>query len=517
MLRLLTLIPLLLHAATAAPDPLRPEMVAVIYNSNLPESKDLAETYAKARAIPLDHLVGLDLPDQENIDRDTFNSQLLNPLIEAFDQRQWWKRRPDANGHMQLQQTKIRVLCTLRGVPSHIDHPRPAPPEGEKQKKATHEEMLRTESAAVDSELALLGTEGLSLTGAINNPYFEKDTPFTKAKIPSFLVSRIDAHSYAICKRMIRDAIAAEKSGLWGFAAIDVAKKKVNGPPMGDPWLEAITDELIRKGIPTLVDRFPQTLPKNFPLRDTALYYGWYDWHLSGPFKHPDFRFRPGAVAVHIHSFSAQQLRSPSRNWSAPLLAKGAAATLGNTAEPFLHLTHHLHVFNDRLLKGYSLAEAAAMSMPALSWHAIALGDPLYRPFLHLDGSGKKLPDDKLFRALRIAKLRWPHDTKTRHQNLRLAAERMGDGRLLEAIALDLAASGQRALANETLRAAKQLYPELNDRLRIQLLIAKHDRETKNQISATKTLRDALRDFGHIPAAEAAKAWLDIIDPPATE
>ena len=43
-------------------------------------------------------------------------------------------------------------------------------------------------------------------------------------------------------------------------------------------------------------------------MRSAALYFGWYDWNVSGPFLNPRFRFRKGAVAMHLHSFSAEQL-----------------------------------------------------------------------------------------------------------------------------------------------------------------------------------------------------------------
>jgi hypothetical protein len=52
------------------------------------------------------------------------------------------------------------------------------------------------------------------------------------------------------------------------------------------------------------------------------------------PLADPGFRFRPGAVAVHIHSYNASTLRATDSNWIAPLLSKGAAALLGNTNPP---------------------------------------------------------------------------------------------------------------------------------------------------------------------------------------
>src|SRR5207244_5918627 len=74
-------------------------------------------------------------------------------------------------------------------------------------------------------------------------------------------------------------------------------------------------------------------------------------------------------------------LRDPNANWVAPLITRGAAASIGNVYEPYLQLTSHLNVFNDRLLHGFTFAESAYMSIQALSWMSVMVGDPLYRPY----------------------------------------------------------------------------------------------------------------------------------------
>jgi hypothetical protein len=56
-------------------------------------------------------------------------------------------------------------------------------------------------------------------------------------------------------------------------------------------------------------------------------------------------------------------------------------ATVGNVFEPYLELTHRPHLFLRALARGATLAEAAYFSLPELSWQAILIGDPLYRPF----------------------------------------------------------------------------------------------------------------------------------------
>ena len=55
-----------------------------------------------------------------------------------------------------------------------------------------------------------------------------------------------------------------------------------------------------------------------------AIYAGWYDGEVGGPFALPKVEFMPGAFAYHLHSFSAGILRSTNQNWCGPLLAKGA-------------------------------------------------------------------------------------------------------------------------------------------------------------------------------------------------
>jgi hypothetical protein len=312
---------------------------------------------------------------------------------------------------------------------------------------------------------------------------------------------------------MIRDAIDTEKTGLWGMSVIDVAQK-FSTMPEGDPSLENIVKAHRDLGIPVIADRFPDTFPTHYPLRDTAIYFGWYDYHVSGPFLNPAFRFKKGAVAVHLHSFSAAQLRDPAKNWSAPLLARGAAATLGNVYEPYLQMTHHFDIFQTRLLAGHTLVEAAYMSLPVLSWQNLVLGDPLYRPFLHLDGTGEKADADREYRALRLGHLRWKEDPKQLDSQLREAADRMKSGTLLEALGLTKREAGDPEGAETDFRKAKLYFDEKKDRLRMDLHTAAIERTANRKTEAIQILRGARTVFAGIPEAAAAAAWLTILDPP---
>ncbi|MEM1084813.1 MAG: TIGR03790 family protein [Verrucomicrobiota bacterium] len=508
MFRLLALI-LMAPVVLAGPKDPIVQSVAVIYNTVLPESEKLAQSYLIARGIPEDNLIGIKLPDKNQITREEFNTQLRDPLIAEFDRRNWWERQKNDEGRLQPTRTRIQILVCMRGVPSKVWDPLPKP-DPEDPPVPEVERHLQDSSASVDSELCLLGFEGIPTKGQANNPYFKKDDAFSEAGLPTFLVGRIDGPSLKICQRMIADAVAAEKTGLWGMAVVDIANKF----PQGDAWLDATAVALSDKGIPTLTDRFNPTLPINYPLKDTAVYFGWYDHHVSGPFKNPGFKFKPGAVAVHLHSFSASRIQSPSQNWCGPLLAKGATATLGNVYEPLLHLTHHFDIFSRRLLDGYTLVESAYMAMPVLSWQGVVLGDPLYRPFLHLDGSGEKKERDAPYRALRIAEMRWSKDPEEMEKNLRLASDRMTTGILLEALGFKLMERMQNARAAVVFREARDRYTDNTDKLRMEMMVAALDRAGSRKPAAIRTLRDAQLKYSHLPEAKAVAAWLNILDPP---
>jgi len=191
--------------------------------------------------------------------------------------------------------------------------------------------------ASVDSELTVLPFFSHQISGEIPNPYFQKFHAIGDLENATLLlVCRLDAPTAATVRGMIVDAIAAEKNGLWGRAYVDGGHNTGAGMGLGDQWLAEITGQLHKVGVPVVYDDKPAIFPEGYPMTDCALYYGWYAGAVAGPFTRPDFRFVPGAVAVHIHSFSASTLRDPNANWVAPLVSKGGAASMGNVYEPYL-------------------------------------------------------------------------------------------------------------------------------------------------------------------------------------
>jgi hypothetical protein len=253
-------------------------------------------------------------------------------------------------------------------------------------------------------------------------------------------------------------------------------------------------------------------------MTDCALYYGWYAGGISGPFLQPAFKFVPGAVAVHIHSFSASTLRDANANWVGPLLSKGAAASLGNVYEPYLQLTAHLDILNDRLLHGFTFAESAYMSVQALSWMTVMVGDPLYRPYASLlqiepkREPEKTTSDWKMYHEFAIKNvLRPAPEFRTL---ARQAASRTHNGSMIEDLGLMEMRDGDAASATSYLQQARTVYKKRDDILRV--VLEEADALTKQNKSkqALELIRSVLRMASDAPAAALLRKREAELSPP---
>jgi len=506
---LLNALPLRAQPAAATGYDYRP-VTAIIFNANDPESKSLAEYYATKRGIPTTNLLGLQTSAEETITRDVFQKTIESPLRAAFIERGWWKTGNVPNQGNIAVQTTIRVLTLMRGLPLRISEETaagaPAPAAGQ------------ANASSVDSELAIAGLLDKPSAGPLKNPYFERTEPFYALPVtPMFLVGRIDGPDKATARRLIDDAIATEATGLYGKAYIDLAQKNEPGYKVGEDWLVAAARALELKGIPVMVDSLPSTLPLNFPMMDAAYYLGWYTGTADGPFLNPDFKFRRGAVACHIHSFSATTIRNGKDYWCGPLLAKGACAVLGNVYEPYLSLTTQLDKFTDGLLAGRNLGEAAWGNTQTLSWMNIVLGDPLYRPFPAVPEKVDKSTDAD-YKALRIARARWGKEGPANEElmkNLKTAGTTLKSGTIFEYMALHSQAGTDtpELEANEWFKLALQTYASVPDKIRILLEQADARRREGTSKPAVKILEKIIADYPAAPATEAARAWLQQLRP----
>ncbi len=366
--------------------------VVLLANSADPDSVRVAQHYAAARGVPVVNIIALPMPVAETITWREFVATIWQPLEDELIRTKWIEGIPmaltDAVGRKKIDVDRHRIaaLVVCRGVPLAIGHDpalyAEAPP-------FTAHGEFRTNAGAVDSELSLLARPNYPINAFVPNPLFQNDhvSPYDRERIVE--VARLDGPTVDDALALVDRALAAERSGLIGRAYVDIGGIH----PDGDRWLEATVKQLDALSFDTDVDRAPSTMPGTARIDAPAFYFGWYAGDLNGPFALPGFQFPPGAIALHIHSFSARTLRSTTAGWTGPLIARGATATVGNVFEPYLQLTHHPDLLLRALVRGATLAEAAYYALPALSWQAIVIGDPLYRPFaIPFDEQWKNLP-----------------------------------------------------------------------------------------------------------------------------
>lgn len=457
-----------------------PEEVVIIANRRLPESVGLARYYAERRGIPFRNICLLDLPVRERVSRAEYDQQLRKPLLAFLRKRALIVQQKDdggdssgsrkaqrAAGEWITRERNFRYLVSIYGVPLAVQDNRDASllP---RRKRDYHSR----DGAAVDSELCLLLMPRYDLGGAVNSPVFNHLYYPDGDNASLFIAAtRLDAPDPDTVRRMIDDSIAVEETGLLGICCFDQRATVEKGYALGDYWLEESAERWAREGYEVIRELTAAVWDEDVPLEKVGVYFGWYTQNASGPFIRPDFRFSRGAIAVHIHSSSAVTLRSGRKYWAGPLLAQGAAATIGAVDEPYLPAMPWLHILSDRLCRGYCFADAAYMSLPLLSWQITVVGDPLYRPFR------RRLPDQ--IRALRR------RGSDLSYAYLRQINQLVRSGALNPA--LDLA----RRMAEET--GSPVLREKLGDLYALNELVAHAISEYREAMNAARTPETAVR------------------------
>ena len=481
--------------ATPAPEEWQPAaQTIVVFNPAFEGSEELAKFYAANRHIAADHLVGLVCPTTETITRDEFENTIREPLLRKLNEKKWWvvEKRDvlDPNGRprgqeLQVVKQDIRVIVLMRGMPLRVKR---------SQDKA---ELPVTEAdeASVDSELSALGLLQRPIKGPLENRYYESTRRFPEHKETrgQFITGRLDAADDDTVKRMIKDTINAEYDGLWGRAVVDFALR--DGSYLeGEKWLGNCVKLFRETGIPVFADRNKEVIREGWPLPDTILYFGWYADKMSGALASDKFRFKPGAIACHLHSFSAETLRSSDARWCAPMLEHGAAAVLGNVWEPYLSLTTHFDVFTSRLTEGFTLGEAMWSATPVLSWMNVLVGDPLYRPFMRDTKGRKPRAEDADYVVYQEAakRLALQDGKKFRRELMRLAAERKTSS-FIEFAGLFSTLEGKFGEAEDFFQHAQATHLDVNARLRCALYGAELELRRGNVADGNELIREITR------------------------
>ncbi len=335
-----------------------PENVLVVVNDLSPISKSIGEYYALRRHIPLQNICHIQIQPEETVSRADYNDKIALPVRAYLD----------ANHLLD----KILYIVTTSGVPLRV----------------SGKVALNGDCASVDSELTLLYRIGPQPTaGAIPNPFFgQRDAKFEHPAFPMYLVTRLTGYSFDDVKAIVNRALAAKNRGKF---VIDL---RSSGDEKGDDWLRNAAI----------------ALPKNRVIFDdsTAVLYnqkdviGYASWGSNDPHRkqrHLGFRWLPGAIVTEFVSTNARTFTRPPDSWNigswsdnpktmffdspqtltADYIHDGATGASGSVDEPYLHLNPRPDYLLPAYYQGRNLAESYYLSIPALSWMTVVVGDPL--------------------------------------------------------------------------------------------------------------------------------------------
>src|ERR1039457_5027724 len=135
--------------------------VVVIYNSRLPESKAVAEYYARARQVPENQIYGFALTTNEEVSRAEFHDSLQIPLARRLEGDSLWRfasfTNTPTNGQpkrviRRVAASKSRYAVLCYGIPLKIS----SDPDLREPVNTNLPPQFQRNEAAVDSELSWL-------------------------------------------------------------------------------------------------------------------------------------------------------------------------------------------------------------------------------------------------------------------------------------------------------------------------------------------------------------------------
>ena len=343
----------------------KPENVLVVANQASPVSKSIAEYYARKRSIPTANICYIDTAAVEHIPLSIYTQQIAAPVIQCLT----------GKGLTE----KILYIVTTLGVPLGIEGD--IGPQGD--------------AASVDSELALLYRvihgQKYERAGAVPNPFYrQQGSPFAHTRFPIYLVTRLAAYDFTTVRGMIDRSLVASNRGT---IVLDL---QANGDTSGDEWLR---DTAIRLpgGRVVLEDTTTPVYRQN----NVIGYGSWGSNARARKERFLRFQWLPGAITSDFVSTNGRTFDRPPDDWSlstwaatdkpkwfkgspqslaADYLMEGATGASGHVYEPFLGFCPRPeYLFPAYIRDGRNLAESFYISIPALSWRNIVLGDPLCR------------------------------------------------------------------------------------------------------------------------------------------
>jgi uncharacterized protein (TIGR03790 family) len=380
-LALLGLLPALARADSNAKKRTADE-VLVVYNSNSPVSKSIADDYAGKRQVS--NVLSIRCRDSAlSRDDETISEADYKQAIEG-PVRDYLAVHP-----------RIDFIVLTKGVPIRVardnDGGRPS---------------VDSSLAALDytklSSARQISIRGSGATGwAYLNRYWNANEPFSHAKFGGYLVTRLDGYTKADAKALVSRALAGEKGlAADGKILLDVqpsfglGDKAAQPPrlaekhiPRESAWSEFNAD--MRKAHDILASR---GIPDELDLTETFVgnrshLLGYFSWGSNdakySANAYQSLSFAPGSFCDTAVSTSARTFLPTTGGQSllTDLIAHGLTCGKGYVDEPLLQAIASPSVALDRYTSGYTMAESFSAASHFVGWEDIVVGDPLCSPY----------------------------------------------------------------------------------------------------------------------------------------
>jgi len=339
--------------------------VLLVVNDASQLSRDIGQYYIARRGVPPRNICHIRTAVTEEIARAQYDREIAGAIGACLT-------------HNQLIE-QVLYIVTTGGVPLKIPGTKGGP------------EGMEGDYAAVDSELTLLYSDlkhGKThpIAGPALNPFFGKrEVKFTHPEFPMYLVTRLAAYDLEGVKAIIDRGLHAANQGKF------VIDMKSPGPQEGDSWLHQAANLLPKDRV--IVDDSEKVI---YDQTGVIGYAGWGSNDKNRHRRFLGFHWLPGAIATEFVSTNGRTFQRPPDGWNisdwksqklwfagspqtltADYLLEGATAATGHVDEPYLAMTPHPEYLLPAYYSGRNLAESYYMSIRALSWQNIVIGDPL--------------------------------------------------------------------------------------------------------------------------------------------
>lgn len=337
-----------------------PANVLVVVNQWSAVSKIVGEYYVRKRMVPRRNICFIQTGEQETVSRDVYRQEIEKPVAACLISR-------------ELAESILYIVTTL-GVPLRI----------------AGKNALDGDSSSVDSELTLAYSvvqgKQHGLNGPLANPFFRAGSAFRHPDFPIYLVTRLAGYDFQDVRGLIDRAPGARNRGKF---VLDLSM----GDETGDGWLRAAAARLPADRV--IIDRSGSVL---YEQKDVIGYASWGSNDKHRTRRWTGFQWLPGAIMTEFVSTDGRTFQRPPETWnigswirrdqyfagspqslSADFVHEGATGVSGHVDEPYLAFTPRPDYLLPAYYKGRNLAESYYLSIPALSWSNIVIGDPLCR------------------------------------------------------------------------------------------------------------------------------------------